>query len=172
MASDRGRTAGDGGRWFGLGRDRRSEVEDTSESTSLLQQMAATTDEAFGARRAAAARDDQLVLLQAQRDRAMEDVRVAERAWRDLAGDDPVEDVEAVVRRFDPAAPGRARAVAQETVGVRAASTLLARAVERWDGGLAVARASTSRPWRRPTMERLGRLGARMRGRRAVDGAP
>ena len=92
------------------------EVEDTSESTSLLQQVAATTDEAFGARRAAAARDDQLLLLRAQRDRAMEEVRVAERAWRDLAGDDPVEDVEAVVRRFDPQHQD-ALEVAQETVG-------------------------------------------------------
>jgi hypothetical protein len=121
-------------RWFSFLRRKEDEVEDTSESTSLLKQMAASTDEAFGARRAAAARDDQLLLLQAQRDRAMEDVRVAERSWRDLAGDDPVEDVEAVVRRFDPQHQD-AVDVAQETVGVRAVSTLLARALAQWIEG-------------------------------------
>jgi hypothetical protein len=121
-------------RWFSFLRRKDDEVEDTSESTSLLKQMAASTDEAFGARRAAAARDDQLLLLQAQRDRAMEDVRVAERSWRDLAGDDPVEDVEAVVRRFDPQHQD-AVVVAQETVGVRAVSTLLARALAQWTEG-------------------------------------
>jgi hypothetical protein len=122
-------------RWFrGRRRSRAAEVEDTTESTSLLQQVAATTDEAFGRRRAASARDDQLLLLRAQRDRAIEQVRVAERSWRDLAGDDPVEDVEAVVRRFDPQHQD-ALVVAQETVGVRAVSTLLARALERWHEG-------------------------------------
>lgn len=119
-------------RWrFSFGRRRRDEPEDTSESTSLLQQVAASTDEVFGARRASGARRDQLLLLRAQRDRAMEDVRVAERGWRDLAGDDPVEDVEAVVRRFDPQHQD-ALAVAQETVGVRAVSTLLDAARAAW----------------------------------------
>jgi hypothetical protein len=121
-------------RWWRFGRQGRHEVEDTSESTSLLQQVAAVTDEAFGARRAAASRNDQLLLLRAQRDRAMEEVRVAERAWRALAGDDPVEDVEAVVRRFDPQLE-EAREVAQETVGVRAASSLLDRALAQWTDG-------------------------------------
>ncbi|MFL6207027.1 MAG: hypothetical protein ACJ739_16915 [Acidimicrobiales bacterium] len=122
-------------RWWQIGRRRRQQQkEDTSESTSLLQQVAATTDEAFGARRAAASRGDQLLLLRAQRDRAMEDVRVAERAWRDLAGDDPVEDVEAVVRRFDPQHE-EAREVAHETVGVRAVSSLLERALAQWSEG-------------------------------------
>jgi hypothetical protein len=115
-----------------FGRRREKDVEDTRESTSLLQQVAAATDEAFGARRASAARDDQLLLLRAQRDRAMEEVRVAERAWRDLAGDDPVEDVEAVVRRFDPQHQD-ALLVARETIGVRAVSTLLDRASARWE---------------------------------------
>ncbi len=110
--------------------DRR--VEDTSESTSLLQLMAASTDEAFGARRAEAARDDQLVVLGAQRIRAHEELRVAERAWADLAGDDAVEDVEAVVRRFDPQHQNAVE-VARETVGVRAVMTLLERARERWE---------------------------------------
>ena len=115
-------------------RRRREPAEDTSESTSLLQQVAAATDEAFGQRVASAARDDHLLLLRAQRDRAVEDVRVAERAWRDLAGDDPVEDVEAVVRRFDPQHQDAVE-VAHETVGVRAVSTLLNRALDRWSDG-------------------------------------
>ncbi len=120
-------------RFFSL-RRRRAVVEDTRESTSLLQQVAAVTEEAFGQRVAAAARDDGLLLLRAQRDRAMEDVRVAERAWRDLAGDDPVEDVEAVVRRFDPQHQD-AMTVAQDTVGVRAVGALLDRALDRWREG-------------------------------------
>jgi hypothetical protein len=121
-------------RWWQIGRRRRDEVEDTSESTMLLQQMAAVTDEVFGARRAATTRNDQLLLLRAQRDRAIEEVRVAERAWRDLAGDDPVEDVEAVVRRFDPQHE-EAVDVARETVGVRAVSSLLDRALAQWTEG-------------------------------------
>ena len=105
--------------------------DDTGEVSSLLRQVAETTDEAFGARRAAAARDDQLVLRRAQRDRALEDLRVAERAWRDLAGDDPVEAVEEVVRRFDPQHQG-ALAIARDTAGVRAVERLLADAEANW----------------------------------------
>ena len=119
--------------WFGRrARDRREDEQDTSESTSLLQQVAASTDEAFGARRATAAQDDRLVLLRAQRDRAQEEARVAERAWHDLAGEDDVADVEAVIRRFDPQRQV-AVDVAQQTVGVRAVSGLLEAARAEWD---------------------------------------
>ncbi|MEO6317366.1 MAG: hypothetical protein ABIP36_01145 [Acidimicrobiales bacterium] len=123
-------------RWFAsFGRRLRSDdPEDTRESSIRLQQVAASTDEAFGARRATAPRDDQLVLLGVQRDRALEDLRVVERAWRDLAGDAVVEDVEAVVRRFDPQHQD-ALAVAGETAGVRAVSSLLQRSMERWADG-------------------------------------
>jgi hypothetical protein len=72
------------------------------------------------------------MLLRAQRARAEEDLRVAERAWQDLAGDDPVEEVEAVVRRLDPQHEDSVE-VARDTVGVRAAMTLLERARERWE---------------------------------------
>ena len=96
--------------------------------------MAAATDEAFGVRRATEARADLLLLLVAQRDRAAEDVRVAHRAWHDLAGESDVEDVEDVVRRFDPQLE-EAREVAQEAVGVRAVSTLVERATARWAEG-------------------------------------
>jgi hypothetical protein len=114
-------------------RGRRDE-QDTSESTSLLQQMAVSTDEAFGARRAVEARSDQLVSLQAERIRAQEQVRVAERAWQDLAGGDAVEDVDTVVLRFDPQHQ-EARDVAQDAVGVRAVSSLLDHATARWEEG-------------------------------------
>jgi hypothetical protein len=121
-------------RLFGRGRAARRYEEDTRESTSLLQQIAAATDDAFGARRASEARADLLLLLEAQRDRAREDVRVAEHHWHDLAGDEDVEDVEDVVRRFDPQQQ-EAREVALEAVGVRAVSTLLERAITRWEEG-------------------------------------
>lgn len=119
------------GRWGRRARARTYE-EDTSESTSLLQQVAATTDEAFGARRAGTARQDQLVLLRAQRDRSIEELRVAERAWRDLAGEDAVEQVDDVVRRFDPQRQD-ALTVARETVGVRAVATLFEHHRTRWE---------------------------------------
>lgn len=118
--------------FFSFFRRRGREVEDTTESTSLLQQVAASTEEVFGARRAIAARDEELVLLGAQRIRAQEELRVAERAWQDLAGDDAVEDVDEVVRRFDPQHED-ARDVARDTVGVRAVMTLLEGARARWE---------------------------------------
>lgn len=121
-------------RWFGRRRARARYEADMSESTSLLHQVAAATDEAFGAHRANESRSDLVVVLEAQRDRAAEDLRVAERAWRDLAGDDDVDDLDAVVRRFDPQSE-QARELAQGTVGVRAASALLAQATERWEAG-------------------------------------
>jgi hypothetical protein len=118
--------------FLGFFRRDRKEVEDTSESTSLLQQVVATTDQAFGARRANAAREDALMLLGVQRDRAHEDVRVAERMWHDLAGEQSVDDVESVVRRFDPQHQDAVE-IAQETIGVRAVSILLRRALDEWE---------------------------------------
>ncbi len=133
-SDDRSRTGRRG--LFGRGRAARArrDEEDMSESTHLLQQMAAATDEAFGLRRANDARTDLLLLLEAQRDRAREDVRVAHRAWHDLAGESNVEDVEEVLRRFDPQLQ-EAREVAQEAIGVRAVSTLVERATARWAEG-------------------------------------
>ena len=114
------------------GRARREDEEDTSESTILLQQIAATTDEAFGSRRASVAQDQRLLLLRAQRDRREEELRVAERAWHDLAGEDSADDAEAVVRRFDPQLRAAVE-VAQKTVGVRAVSTWLESALRAWE---------------------------------------
>jgi hypothetical protein len=125
-------------RWWQFSRRRRArerrEDDGASEVSSLLQQVAASTDEAFGARRANEARNDRGVLARATRDRAVEDLRVAERAWRDLAGADPVEDVEAVVRRFDPQHQDAVE-LARASTGVRAAEALRAAAVRRWREG-------------------------------------
>lgn len=117
---------------FGFLRRSAEEVEDTSESTELLRAMGAATDEAFGARRALAASEDQRILLEARRDTAAEVVRVAERAWHELAGADAdPTDPDEVVRRFDPQHQS-ALLVAQETVSVRAASVVFDAAMGRW----------------------------------------
>jgi hypothetical protein len=107
--------------------------DDTSESSDFLRQMSAATDDAFGARRAAELRDDQRTLLAARRTSAEEQVRVATRAWRELAGEDTgPDDVEAVVRRFDPQHQ-EALVVANDTVQVRTVTRLLQNAVQQWD---------------------------------------
>jgi hypothetical protein len=120
-------------RWFGRARERRYE-EGVRETTSLLHEVMANTEEAFGARRASEARTIATDLLRAQRDRALEDVRMAEHSWRDLAGDADVEDVDVVVKRFDPQHQ-EALVVAEESVGVRAVGALLQQAISRWDEG-------------------------------------
>lgn len=119
-------------RLFGFLRRNRDEVEDTRESTELLRSMAVATEEAFGARRASAAKADQRTLLLSRRDSALEIVRVAQRAWHDLAGEgaDPAE-VEEVVRRLDPQHENVAL-IAQEMASVRTASSLLDGAMASW----------------------------------------
>ena len=118
---------------LGVARARRYE-EDTSESTSLLQQMAAATDEAFGARRATEARSDLLAApagaARSRRGgRAGGRARVARPGRRRSAS----RTSRRVVRRFDPQHQD-AREVAQDAVGVRAASTLARSArPQRWD---------------------------------------
>jgi hypothetical protein len=102
------------------------------EASSLLSQVATTTDEVFGARRISRELGEQQTLLEARRDRAQEHVRVAERAWYDLAGDDvDITDLEEVVRRFDPQHED-ARLLAGETIGVRTAEVVLHHFQQRW----------------------------------------
>jgi hypothetical protein len=96
-------------------RPRRDE-EDTSESTSLLQQSPPSTDEAFGAARRDGAATTSSCCCRRSATGRWRTLRVASGAGTDLAGDDPVEDVEAVVRRFDPQHE-EALEVAQDTVG-------------------------------------------------------
>ena len=94
--------------------------------------VAATTGEAFGA--AAGAATTSCCCSTRSATAPWRTVRVAERAWRDLAGEDPVEDVEAVVRRFDPQRQD-ALEIAQDTVGARAVSTLQRHALDQWTEG-------------------------------------
>ncbi|MGV3758636.1 MAG: hypothetical protein ACO1PW_03720, partial [Actinomycetota bacterium] len=104
---------------------------------SLLSQVGAYTDERFGSRRAAEQHEAERARLDAARSRAEEEVRVAVKAWSDLAGPDVgPEDVEAVVRRFDPGL-GSAEHLVGEAVGVRATEVAVARLVERWDAAWA-----------------------------------
>jgi len=124
-------------RLFGFLRRDRRDTEDTQESSDLLRSMAAATDEAFGARRASMARDDQRILLVARRDSAAEVLRVAERSWYDLAGGgaDPA-DIEAILSRLDPQHQDAAL-LANETVSVRAASSVFDSAMGRWQASWA-----------------------------------
>jgi hypothetical protein len=108
------------------------DLADREEASSLLSQMSQSTDELFGAKRAARELEERTALLDVQRDRAREDLRVAERAWSDLAGEGvDATDVEDVVRRFDPQHED-ARMLAGETVGVRTAEVVLHQFQQRW----------------------------------------
>jgi hypothetical protein len=109
-----------------------ADADDRAATTSLLREVAASTDEVFGARRATASLDQARARLAADRDQAQEALRVAERAWHDLAGPEvDVDDVEAVVRRFDPQHLD-ALTVAGETPSVRAATMLLGQLQVQW----------------------------------------
>lgn len=103
---------------------------DWEQASSLLAAVAASTDEVFGARREQELAE-RTVLLERSRKRADEEVRAAERAWHELAGDREVTDVEAVVRRFDPQHED-ALLVAAQTVGVRATDEVLHQFRQRW----------------------------------------
>ena len=103
-----------------------------AEASSLLAEVAASTDQRFGVRRADQEQADHATLLRTRHDQAVEELRVAQRAWHELAGaDTDVADVEAVVARFDPQHED-ARLLAAETVGVRAAEVVLHQFRQRW----------------------------------------
>ena len=103
---------------------------DTEQASSLLAEVSATTDAVFGARREQELAE-RTVLLERRRKRAGEELRVAERAWRELAGDRDVTDVEAVVKRLDPQYED-AQLAASQTVGVRATDAVLHQFRQRW----------------------------------------
>ncbi len=108
------------------------DASDRQEASSLLAEVSASTEELFGARRAQQDAADRALLLQADRNRAEEEVRLAERSWQDLAGADvDPADVEAVVLRFDPQ-HSEAVSLATETTGVRAAETVVEEFRQRW----------------------------------------
>ena len=107
--------------------------DDRAEASSLLSEMGAFTDELFGVRRAVQEHELAGARLTSARSRAEEEVRVAERAWRDLAGEgvDPA-DVEAIVRRFDPQQED-ARLLAEASVSVRGADVALRQLHQQWE---------------------------------------
>lgn len=119
-------------RYLKPGADDFDAADGREETSSFLADVSAATDELFGARRASQEVAAQAALLDAARGRAEEDVRVAERAWHELAGPDvDVADVQAVVQRFDPQHED-ARVLAAETVGVRAAEAVVHQFRQRW----------------------------------------
>lgn len=113
-------------------RDGDDDLQARATTSSYLAEVSASADELFGTRRAAREAEEQTALLTSRRDRAQEDVRVAERAWHELAGaDTDIDALEDVVRRFDPQHED-ARLLAAETVGVRAAEVVLHHFQQRW----------------------------------------
>jgi hypothetical protein len=102
------------------------------EASSLLAEMGASTDELFGARRAGTERPGAMSLLTRGRDRALEDLRLAERAWQDVAGPEvDVAELEEVVRRLDPQHED-VRLLASEAVSVRATDGVLHNLERQW----------------------------------------
>lgn len=107
------------------------DLDDREEATSLLMQISATAGgllDGWECREL----DERQSFLTANRDRAREDLRVAEHSWHDLAGDGvPISELEDVVRRFDPQHED-ARLLAGETVGVRSTEVVLHHFRQRW----------------------------------------
>jgi hypothetical protein len=108
------------------------DLEGREEASSLLSQVSASTDEIFSGRALHPHGSEDQTLLEARRDRAQEDVRVAEKAWQELAGEGvDITELDEVVRRFDPQHED-ARLLAGETVGVRTAEVVLHHFQQRW----------------------------------------
>jgi hypothetical protein len=108
------------------------DAADRQEASHRLAEIGATADQLFGARRAGQELADRGALLRASRDRAEEELRVAERAWHELAGAGvDVSELEEVVKRFDPQHED-ARLLAGETIGVRTAEVVLHQFRQRW----------------------------------------
>lgn len=101
---------------------------EAAEPRSLLDDV----DSFTGAGAGAGALDAARARLEVTRTLAEEDLRVAERSWHDLVGpDQAVEDVDEVVRRFDPHHDA-AEEVAVESLSVRAMATAAGRLAEQW----------------------------------------
>jgi hypothetical protein len=132
----------------GSNRSDRSDRSDRAEASSLLAEVGASTDELFGARHAAQAdeRAGLPSLPAVRRDRPLEELRVAERAWHELAGDDvDVEAVEDVIRRYDPQHED-ARLLAADVVAVRATEALIQNLEGQWSAAWADLGADAPRP--------------------------
>jgi hypothetical protein len=108
------------------------DAQGTHDAGSHLASVGAATDELFGRRLAAEPTSRHQALVNIQRDGALEQLRVAERQWRDLAGPgaEP-DDVEAVLIRHDPQLH-RAEVWASESAAVRTAAAVHRRIRARW----------------------------------------
>lgn len=115
-----------------LGSGGRSARPEPSASASLLDEVDAYTV-AEGRADPVEERSTALQELEARRSLAEEDLRVADRSWQDLAGPDAdVEDLDAVVRRFDPQHEA-AEEVAAGSLSVRAVEAAAARSRLEWE---------------------------------------
>jgi len=110
----------------GSGEGEEADGEDDGAPSSLLAEVDAFT----GARPLDPAGERRR--LEAQRTLAEEELRLAERAWHDLAGPDAdVADLDAVLRRFDPQLDALEQVVA-ESVSVRAVASAAEQLGEAW----------------------------------------
>lgn len=108
------------------------EVKDRKEASELLSLVTASTDDLFEDRRPLGELDARSSSAQASHAIAVEELRVAERAWQELAGEGvDISQLDEVVRRYDPQLED-ARILAAETVGVRTADLVLRLVQERW----------------------------------------
>lgn len=108
------------------------EVRDRDEASDLLSLVSASTEDLFEDRRPVGELDARSSSAQASHATAIEELRVAERAWHELAGEGvDISQLDEVVRRYDPQLED-ARLLAAETVGVRTADLVLRLVHERW----------------------------------------
>ncbi len=108
------------------------DIRDRAEAFELLTLVTTSTDDLFEGRRPLGELEERSSSTEARRATAVEELRVAERSWQELAGEGiDIGELEAVVRRYDPQLED-ARLLAAETVGVRTADLVLRLAHERW----------------------------------------
>jgi len=141
--------------------DDEAELRARQEARDMLAMVASATDEAFVGTRQKE-HEQTLARVTTQRDLAAERLRVAQRAWEELAGEDvDIADLDEVVRRFDPQHED-ARLLASETVGVRTTEIVLQQILERWEAcwrelGLDAPSAEWGEEAVRELVERIGR---------------
>lgn len=108
------------------------DARDQDEASGLLSLLTASTDDLLDDRRPLGELDARTSSAEASRATAIEELRVAERAWQELAGEGvDTSELDSVIRRYDPQLED-ARLLAAETVGVRTADLVLRLVQERW----------------------------------------
>lgn len=110
----------------------RQDRQDREVASSFLAQVGASTDQLFGSQPPARDEGHGRSLALVRRDRSVEELRVAERAWHELAGPDTdIDQLEEVVRRYDPQHED-SRLLAGEVVAVRAADVVRHGLEQQW----------------------------------------